>query len=123
MMFLIRMAFWLGVVIMLIPVDEETVRSAPEAAVQPIGAFEAVGAAQEALSDVGGFCDRNPATCDVGGRIATTFALKAKTGARLVTEFIDEQLSGETAPADPARGTLTPDDLQPEWRGPAAGKA
>lgn len=123
MMFLIRTAFWLGVVIMLIPVDQEAASEAREARLETIGAFEAVGAAQETLADVGGFCARNPQTCEVGGRVATTFALKARTGARIVGEFIDEQLAGPSQPAQVDRGTLTPSDLTPEWRGPAGGHA
>lgn len=117
MMFLVRTAFWLGVVIMLIPVDDEA-RQTAETAAQPVAALEAVDAAQETLADVGGFCARNPETCAVGGRLATTFALKARTGAKLVSDFIDDQLAGGKAPADTARGTLTPADLAPEWRGP-----
>ncbi len=81
MMFLIRTAFWLGVVIMLIPVDDKAADGPATAGVETIGALEAAGAAQEAIADLGGFCERNPAACDVGGRIATTFALKARTGA------------------------------------------
>ncbi len=123
MMFLIRTAFWLGVVIMLIPVDDKAPDGPVAPGVETIGALEAAGAAQEAIADLGGFCERNPAACDVGNRIATTFALKARTGARIVTEFIDDQLAGEQAPAAAGRGTLTPADLEPEWRGPAVAKA
>jgi hypothetical protein len=126
MMFLIRTAFWLAVVIMLIPVDEDAAGRA-EAAAPPIGAFEAVGAAQATLSDVGGFCARNPDVCSVGGRVATTFALKARTGAEMVSSFLDERLAETADGAAPAaeltaaeRGTLTAEDLQPAWHGPDA---
>lgn len=122
MMFLIRTAFWLAVVIMLIPVDDETAAQ-HAATLQPVAAVEAASAAQETLRDVGGFCSRNPTACEVGGRIGTTFLMKARAGARLAYEFIDGKLNGsESAPAaNVDHGTLTANDLTPAWRGaPAA---
>lgn len=123
MMFLIRTAFWLGVVIMLIPVEEDPAGQVAPVRMDVVGALEAAGAAQVAIADLGGFCERNPSACDIGERLATTFALKARTGARLVTEFIDDKLAGADAPAAVGHGTLTPADLEPEWRGPAGDKA
>lgn len=114
MMFLIRTAFWLFVVIMLIPVDDEVAREAAGRSVASIGTIEAVSAAQATISDVSGFCDRNPDVCTVGGKVAHTFALKAKSGAKMLGEFVDGQLAEE--PVD--HGTLTPADVSPEWHGP-----
>lgn len=123
MMFLVRSAFWIGVVIMLIPVDDEIAARATAKATPPIGAFEAVSAAQSTLQDMNGFCDRNPDVCEIGGRVATTFALKARTGAEMLVEFVDTQLGGAPeAPASTDRGTLTPDDLAPAWRGDGAAR-
>jgi hypothetical protein len=117
MMFLIRTAFWLAVVIMLIPVDDQPASKAVES-VQPIGAVEAASAAQATLKDVGGFCARNPTTCEIGGRLGTTFMLKARTGARFAYQFFDKKLSGPDAEAD--HGTLSANDLSTEWHGPKA---
>ena len=141
-MFLIRTAFWLSVVIFMIPVDEEAARSeGTEIAAAPIATLEAVGAAQAAFQDVGGFCSRNPDVCEVGGRIADTFALKARTGALMLYTYLDEQLAdgdpanagaanagvaqaGAVRPdAAAARGTLTEADLAPAWNGPGAERA
>lgn len=121
MMFLLRTAFWLSVVIFLIPVDHTAQQQAQTASVQPIGALEAASAAQETLSDMSGFCGRNPTACEIGGRIATTFMLKAQTGARMVYDFIDSSLADKAAATDINHGTLTSTDLSPAWRGP--GKA
>lgn len=118
MMFLIRTAFWLAVVVMLIPVDEKVAREATAPAATPIGAFEAVGAAQATLDDMGGFCARNPDVCEVGGRVATTFALKAKTGVGILSGFLDDQLSASPGTDAADAGTLTPADLEPAWQGP-----
>ncbi|WP_053239558.1 DUF5330 domain-containing protein [Pleomorphomonas koreensis] len=120
MMFLLRTAFWLSVAIFLIPVDHSAEQQAEAARVQPIGALEAASAAQATISDMSGFCGRNPTACDIGGRVATTFMLKAQTGARLVYDFIDRSLADKAGVAVD-HGTLTAADLAPAWRGP--GKA
>lgn len=121
MMFLLKTAFWLAVVIMLIPVDDEVARQHQAALdAQPVGAFEAVGAAQTALDDVGGFCSRNPDTCAIGERIGTTFALKARSGALLVYGWLDGMVGGNGALPESdlaTRGTLSDDDLSPAWTG------
>ena len=66
MFFLLRMAFWLGLVLVLLP-REKTPESdnAPQ-----IGASEAISAATAAASDMGQFCKRQPAACEVGGQAA-----------------------------------------------------
>ncbi len=110
MMFLIRSAFWLCLAVMFIPVDDEVAQQSLVSAKAPIGAFEAVVAASATLSDVNGFCDRNPDVCAIGDRVATTFALKAKSGMRYLSEMIDRQLG--TAPQGRAEGTLTPVDYE-----------
>jgi hypothetical protein len=120
-MFLIRAAFWITVVIFLIPVGDEAPPSAADVG-EPINAFEAVGAAQSTIQDMGGFCDRNPDVCQISGRVAHTFALKARTGALWVYDVLDRKLGGTGQPAtgaDPSAGTLSQSDLDPEWSGPA----
>lgn len=117
MMFLLRTAFWLSVVIFLIPVDP-TAETQQATGAQPIGALEAASAAQQTITDVSGFCGRNPTACEVGGRVATTFMLKAQTGARMVYEFIDKSLVDNGAAQKVNHGTLTAGDLATEWRGP-----
>ena len=64
MFFLLRMAFWLGLVLLLLPI------STSEDGSRQIGAWQALSAAQSALSDLSGFCDRQPQACAVGGAVA-----------------------------------------------------
>jgi hypothetical protein len=123
MMFLIRTAFWLAVVIMLIPVDDQTAAEQSTAHVQPVAAVEAASAAQATLRDVGGFCSRNPTACDIGGRIGTTFLLKARSGARLAYDFLDSKLNNAPATADVDHGTLSASDLTPAWHAPKPGQS
>ena len=79
MFFLLRMAFWLGLVLVLLP-REKTPESdnAPQ-----IGASEAISAATAAASDMGQFCKRQPAACEVGGQAATAIGQRAQDGARI----------------------------------------
>lgn len=124
MFFLLRMAFWLGLVLVLLP-REKT----PEQEKLPqIGASEAVSAATAAVSDMGQFCKRQPAACEVGGQAATVLGQRAQDGARKLYQIITDKKSpdhtgsiGGTDDAEKAataapRDTLTPDDLQAEWR-------
>ena len=125
MFFLLRMAFWLGLVLVLLP-REKT----PESDKLPqIGASEAVSAATAAVSDMGQFCKRQPAACEVGGQAATVIGQRAQDGARKLYQIITDKKppdhtgsigggDAEAAVADGApRETLTPDDMAVEWRG------
>jgi hypothetical protein len=131
MFFLLRMAFWLGLVLVLLP-REKT----PESEKLPqIGASEAVSAATAAVSDMGQFCKRQPAACEVGGQAATVIGQRAQDGARKLYQIITDKKSeskktpdhtgsiggGEDLEASIAaapRDTLTADDLAAEWRVP-----
>ena len=127
MFFLLRMAFWLGLVLVLLP-REKT----PESDKLPqIGASEAVSAATAAVSDMSQFCKRQPAACEVGGQAATVIGQRATDGARKLYHVITDKKApdhtgsiGTVGNADPAladiapRDTLTPEDLTAEWQTP-----
>jgi len=128
MFFLLRMAFWLGLVLVLLP-REKT----PESDKVPqIGASEAVSAATAAVSDMGQFCKRQPAACEVGGQAATAIGQRAQDGARQLYKIITDKKPvtdkkpDHTSSIDPADTTaaassadaLTEDDMAIEWRLP-----
>jgi uncharacterized protein DUF5330 len=114
MFFLLRMAFWLGVVCVLLPGN-----TAPQAQIDTAGAVSAAGAA---VSDMRGFCDRQPQACVVGGKVAVAIGHKAEAGARTLYEMVAARLtdSDKTDPRKPAAapGTLTPADLATGWHAP-----
>jgi Family of unknown function (DUF5330) len=127
MFFLLRMAFWLGLVLVLLPRDKT-----PESEKLPqLGTSEAVSAATAAVSDMSQFCKRQPAACEVGGQAATVIGQRAQAGARKLYQIITDKRppehTGSIAGAedDPSlaeaapRDTLTPDDLVAEWHGVA----
>ena len=126
MFFLLRTAFWLTLVLVLIPLgsgkDEgETTK------VDPIAAYFAASAA---VSDIGGFCSRNPQACETGGDAMAMIGARARDGARIVYEFLDTQIAEKEAVDLPrtesnndlitgaiASGTLTAQDLTQPWQG------
>src|SRR3954452_18398592 len=84
MFFLLRMVFWLGLVLVLLP-REKT----PESDKLPqLGPSEAVSAATAAVSDVSQFCKRQPAACEVGGHAATVIGQRAAEGTRKLYQII-----------------------------------
>lgn len=125
MFFLLRMAFWVGVVCVLLP-SGGAKSTSPDA---QIDATQAVSLAGAAVSDMRGFCDRQPDACATGGKVAVALGHKAEAGARTIYEFITTKLNEKSAPAEKAapklapisasgQGTLTPADMQPAWHAP-----
>ncbi len=105
MFFLLRMAFWLGVVCVLLP--SSTKSTSPDA---QINATEAVTLASAAVSDVRGFCERQPDACVTGGKVATALGHKAEAGARTLYEFITK-LREKSASAEKAGTKADPKAL------------
>ena len=96
MFFLLRMGFWLTVVCVLLP-SGGAKQTSPDA---QIDATQAVSLASAAVSDVRGFCERQPDACVVGGKVATAIGHKAEAGARTIYEFITAKLNEPPATTD-----------------------
>src|ERR1700753_4489072 len=78
MFFLLRLIFWVGLVLVLLPRDKT-----PDSDKTPqIGASDAVQAATAAVSDMSQFCKRQAAACEVGGQAATALALRSEDSER-----------------------------------------
>ena len=108
-MFILRAAFWLSLVVLLLPADPRTDAPPPS-----VGAFEALGAAQATIGDLTSFCDRNPDVCATGSNAFQVFAQKVRHGADILRGYFDDEEPIATA------DTLTSDDVQPAWHGPTA---
>lgn len=79
------------------------------------------------------FCDRNAELCQKAGVVWTEFSKKAQFAAQVAYDLAErsmvEQEEARMAPAsyapayapapavEPPRGTLTPGDMKPVWRG------
>ncbi len=135
MFFLLRMAFWLGVVLVLLP--SGSAQRSPSS--NEVGASDAISAASATVDDLRGFCTRKPDACTVGSQVATAIGYKAQAGAKMLYEVLTEALTpretGSLASATSRRGgektalerssperasqnTLTPADLAPAWHPP-----
>ena len=135
MFFLIRMAFWLSLVLILLP-SGGAPRPAPTS---DVGASDALSAASATVHDLRGFCGREPDACAVGSQLATTLGYRAQAGAKMLYDLLTEALAprenssvaGSEGPSGLQRSslqhasqdTLTPSDLNPAWRGPPIRKA
>src|ERR1043165_3422940 len=97
MFFLLRTAFWLSIVVMLLPTPDSM--KAPEG----VGAAKAVSAASATMSDMGQFCTRQPDACEVGSQALTQFGHKAQASAKWVYDFLSEKLGTENATTSAAR--------------------
>lgn len=121
MFFLLRVAFWLSIVVVLLPAGPKTDPNAPA-----VSTFEAIGAAQAAINDARGFCQREPGACAVGSQALQIFGHKAQNGARMLYEFLssssDETLAKHDGPTGstprPGRDTLTAEDRALPWLAP-----
>jgi Family of unknown function (DUF5330) len=140
MFFLLRMAFWLGLVLVLLPSGS----AQPNSSRTEVGASEAISAASATVGDLRGFCARQPDACTVGSQVATAIGYKAQAGAKMLYDFLREALAPRetgsltsgaprgvgSAKATPeksslertSQSTLTPSDLAPAWRGPVPRK-
>ena len=133
--FLLKTAFWLSLVIVLLPAPEND-------GTQPqlVSTTEAVSLLSAALNDFRGFCGRNPEACVTGAAAAQTFGHKAQHATRLLHDFISEKLEENNSVNAPSLGqrtaqsprrqtqlqggnTLTPSDLEPIWRAPETKQA
>ena len=135
MFFLLRVAFWLTIVLALLPSG-----GAQQSAQAKVGPTEAVVAAGAAVSDMSNFCDRQPGACVVGAQTAVAIGQRAQAGAKMVYDFINDYAShgSETGsvskpstgpklaaarpvPASPgSQSTLKDGDLDSLWQGPPA---
>ncbi len=103
MFFLMRTAFWLTLVLVLIPLgsDED---STPVETVNPVSAYLA---AQATVSDIGSFCSRNPDACETGGEALSAIGSRARDGARIVYQFLDQQMANEPGQEPIVTGSTT----------------
>lgn len=121
-MFFIKLAFWLGVVVLLLPADEQQ-------------QARLYGTASTAVERVTTFCDRNAKTCAMSAEAWSTFLKKAEFGVRLVGDLLSTSGRQDPDALQPprqnmsangkidSRGTLSPMDMQPTWRGPPGRRA
>ncbi len=118
-MFFIRIAFWLTILILLLPANEQQQK-------------EVYGTAEAAVKDLSHFCIRNPVVCLQTKNAFDTFVQKAQFGAEMVMDFVKDFDTDGTAEADArpekqfslfgkmSESTLKDSDMGPAWSGPTS---
>lgn len=96
--FLIRMAFWFSLVLLMLPLDPES-----ENGLSPIKAFFA---ASEAIGDVAGICERKPHVCETGKEAMHTIGIRAKETARIAYDMMGEEEAVATPAAVETTGSI-----------------
>ncbi len=116
MLFLLRLAFWVMLICLLLPGSREDNR-------------RLMNSAERTVNDVRGFCQRNPDVCEDARITMTSLLTKLKNGAELVQTWLAaETKDGEagaapSAPAGPLQNQPAPKgaagqppSLLPRWQ-------
>jgi hypothetical protein len=128
MMFLLRIAFWLTIVLVLLPSGKSEPLGGPQ-----VAAADAISAATATLSDLGQFCARQVDACTVGSQAAAVLGHRAQTGVKMVYDFFTDrkaatpvETGGGRAPASAhsvvvqsSQDSLIAADLIAPWRDPS----
>jgi hypothetical protein len=92
--FIIRSIFWLSLVLLIIPFG------GGKGQVDAVSPVEALMAARGAIQDMSGMCERKPDVCEAGKAALHTIGVRAREGARIAYEALDQQTApDEAAPA------------------------
>jgi len=96
MWFLIKTAFWFSLVLVLLPLfnSQSATRLQNEPKVQVSDAF---GAASGAFQYVSALCSEKPDVCVKGGETFTALGYRAREGALVAYQFLDNQFGGNKA--------------------------
>ncbi len=117
---LIRIAFWVGLVLVLIPTGKPAGgNDGPQ-----VGALDAWAVASATYADLSEFCTRQERACAVGGQMLGALVHRAQGGAIAIYAYMTEKKAedaGKATPAEatpPSQSTLTAEDRALDWRGP-----
>ena len=98
-MFLIRTVFWLVILVLLLPTNEQQ-------------QSQVYGTAQAAVKDVSGFCERNPSVCATGKDAFAVFMHKARFGAEMLMSFVKGKTGFAAGDGGTSAGATDMDSLQ-----------
>src|SRR5262245_57392187 len=98
-MFLIRTVFWLVILVLLLPTNEQQ-------------QSQVYGTAQAAVKDVSGFCERNPSVCATGKDAFAVFMHKARFGAEMLMSFVKGKTGFAAGDGGTSAGAADMDSVQ-----------
>ncbi len=100
---LLRMAFWIGVVIVLLPRAPQQTAPAPS-----VGVVDALSAATAALSDMSKFCARQPDACAAVSQLIVQFGHATEADAKKIHEMLNERTRASDRGAGSMKGSDQP---------------
>jgi Family of unknown function (DUF5330) len=122
-LFILRLAFWILLICLLLPGSHDDNR-------------RLINSAERTVSDVRGFCQRNPGVCEDARLSLTIMLSRLRSGADYIQTWLArnaarERPSAAPYPAGPSSGqpprlvpkwqdSLNPADKQVPWRGPSS---
>jgi len=100
--FVVKSAFWLFILLvgitLFVPAPDDEARQG-----QDYSAMDALIIVKGAITDLGGFCQRNEGTCEAGRSFFSSLGARARDGAGLLYQFLDRQFaSDDTQPPEVA---------------------
>lgn len=82
--FLIKTAFWLSLVLLVIPFGGKNNQPT-------VGAIEAFLAVRAIVDDMSGLCERRPQACETGRSALHTIGIRARESARIAYDMLSEE--------------------------------
>lgn len=101
MRFILKCAFWLGLVAFLLPFG--TGRGESDVQMSWLGAIVGI---QEAVQDLSGFCERAPTACDTGREAAVFAGERIGDGLAIAYAFIDDRRDAGAASEEASKTAL-----------------
>lgn len=101
--FIIKTAFWLSLVLLLLPIDRQAagITEGPST-------LETFSAVRTVVSDVRGFCDRNASTCQTGVATVSLLREKAVYSAGMIQTWLATENAGQNQTLQVHAGTSGP---------------
>jgi Family of unknown function (DUF5330) len=122
---LLRMIFWVGLVLVLLP--NVSSQLMPKSSVST---SDVLVAASDIVADIQHFCERQPQACVIGSQTMVTLGERAQATTKILYDFLRDQFGSSDStsmrttggipipPARPSQHTLRPTDLTRPWHGP-----
>lgn len=92
MWFLMKGMFWFSLVLLALPLFDDTPKAAQENGpeVELASTLNAIGVA---LADIRSICERHPDVCVTGSEAVTALGMRARDGARVAYRYLDSTLA------------------------------
>lgn len=113
MWFAIKGTFWFSLVLVLLPIFDKETATKLEGAPQ-VEITDALSAASGAYEYVSALCTEKPEVCEKGSETFTALGYRAREGARIAYEFLDNRFRDDGAEKTASLASDTQEAAEPE---------